>query len=129
MIPGRELDALVAEHVMGKKLPTTVCYFEGDPPSGPVNLCPFYSTDIAAAWEVVARLTEAHKNSQGYAPTFEIYSGRDDCDHQEWYAQFYNRYGSNNLYNCEDGIVLEKGRTPPHAICLAALKAVGYEGD
>ena len=38
MKPGRDLDALIAEKVMGSE-----------------NNCPHYSTDITAAWEVVEK--------------------------------------------------------------------------
>src|SRR5688572_11412393 len=70
MKPGRELDALVAEKVMGLAWDTfTDDYGEqlyvlwdrkkvGGPPAGDLWPLPRYSEDIAAAWEVVERVVE-----------------------------------------------------------------------
>lgn len=75
------------------------------------NLPP-YSTDIAAAWEVVEHMTQTTKEnwkieifSSAFIATFSYESGRD----KPWQTGEHEAYG--------DSI--------PHAICLAALKAVG----
>ena len=127
MEPGRELDALIAEKVMGWQWVQAVDdwgqlrRFLAEPSDWrdytpadmqtPLRASPLwdyevprYSKDIAAAWEVVER--------------FDGYS----LDHSQGYP-----------YSCE--LWLEKrhvaritnGRTQAHAICLAALSAVGVE--
>jgi hypothetical protein len=104
---GRELDALVAEKVMG--------YTLGTPPSpeSAINLAgpeypvtvPHYSTDIAAAWQVVEKFKDRDwrfildKYDDGWGIEIELSGGK---------------YGS--------GAVAE---TAPLAICRVALKAVG----
>jgi hypothetical protein len=103
MKAGRELDALVAEKVMG--LP---------PVYGPTGIkwdgpIPAYSTDIAAAWEVVERIKGSQPES-----TFSI-----EWIGTQWRVDFV--YQNYDWYNEGD-----QADTAPHAICLAALKAVGY---
>lgn len=100
MKPGRELDALVAEKVMGW---TEVCGYEGEY-KGYWKILPKYSTDIAAAWAVVE------------LPLFDGWAiGR-------------NASGKWEVFNpWENNFVVSVADTAPHAICLAALKAVGYE--
>lgn len=118
MEPGRELDALIAEKVMG-------CRPEADTSGdGPVCGCidrshsdklgwlKEYSTDIAAAWEVVEKLRSPSKMF------FEI-RFEDKC----WSAQFYTAKASVELVRRWYGTGLLD--SAPHAICLAALKAVG----
>lgn len=105
MNPGRELDALVAKHVFGlgqHKLPEDgpQAEFESIVRRNRYEIedCPAYSTDIAAAWEVV----ELMANRTG---EFELrfLSG--------WSAGF--------------GKCPSDAPSAPHAICLAALRAVG----
>lgn len=136
--PGRELDALVAEKVMGWRRMTWTEYntltqscsnserltYAWHDASGkmldqvaetlkgvdePDDLAWSPSTDIAAAWEVVERLTGSTKQwfyleqCSVYADAkFEV-SGAGDED-GEWSAREFD---------------------VPHAICVAALKAVG----
>lgn len=108
MNPGRELDALIAEKVMGLEIvhlgePSKpfVKNFTGT--SEPTE----YSTDIAAAWEVVERLKDSE-----HAFGFEL--TQDQGELCEWLAYF------------GEGRFKAESETAPHAICLAALKAVGY---
>ncbi len=82
---GRDLDALVAEKVMGE-----TCLFTA----------PAYSTDIAAAWQVVDKL---------HALSFYLEVGSAG-----WMARFANISATE-----------ASAATAPLAICLAALKAVG----
>lgn len=128
MKPGRELDVLIAEKVMGWKL---YCYegdvyahepgqygdaakndgwcWEGD--TYPENreshqFAP--STDIAAAWEVVEKLS-----TNGWAVKMQI---GFDSSRYYWDCEVFieeSHYGS--------------AKTAPHAICLAALKAAGVK--
>jgi len=130
MNAGPELDALVADKVMGLEHREWAPYAapEGWFPKDHPDCCPksengfiphghehpselSYSTDIEAAWEIVDHLTKTTKQwfhlqqySTGTSAKFEI-SGAGDLD-------------------CEfeaDEI------TAPHAICMAALKAVGVK--
>jgi hypothetical protein len=106
--PGRELDALVAEKVMG----WSDCRFKDgrvvdglgrDQYNKTAQSIPHYSTDIAAAWLVVDGLM-----AQGLS----FLLGKESV---VWRARFYKG----------DGGVTMPGDTAPHAICLAALKACG----
>lgn len=127
MKPGPELDALVAEKVMGRKRehefdndsddPT--CYYcnaylssrgrpcAGDPP---------YSTDIAAAWEVVEHMIERDMRvnvSTCYQPD----------DGTPWICtleRHESQIGDPNKWT-------EYAETAPEAICKAALAAVGVK--
>jgi hypothetical protein len=110
--PGRELDAFVAEKVMGW---TRHRRMDGDdvdydfnwvPPQfkGDVaywRLLPHYSTEIRDAWEVV-------KESNAM---FELYS---NPIRKTWTARFKGPF--------EGSVTVE---TAPHAICVAALRAIG----
>ncbi len=109
--PGRELDALVAEKVMSS------CKLEGtfvqkiDTVSKIVTVgtewqYPPYSTDISAAWDVVEKFKWAEPEVS--------YSDEQHC----WYGLMNKGPGSGIAYGAP---------TAPHAICLAALKAVGYD--
>lgn len=97
MKPGRELDALIAEKVMG----LATAEEDSDENWVPVGV-PGYSTDIAAAWEVVGKLWEDQESV--FELTRPVGSG----------------------FNCRfrQGAIKEWGETAPHAICLAALKSV-----
>lgn len=111
--PGPELDALVAEEVMGIKdiqytfngIPcdgSPDYYYSTDRPEGYLsNPLSRYSTSIEAAWEVVEKFkdVEVYVNKQSNYPGFSCVIG----DLLEAYAV---------------------GETAPHAICLAARKAV-----
>lgn len=125
---GRELDALVAEKVFGKVFPPNGRYLDepghlryagGVPGFNHLvnDVLPKYSTDIAAAWEVVERLTaewgwwdmefgwrtisEVERNEKGWTNWCITLLGPDD-----------------------DVEVFFKAGSAAHAICLAALKAV-----
>jgi hypothetical protein len=103
----REIDALVAENVMGWILIPREKLGWGIPPGRPhlvdeVKEIPHYSTDIAAAWEVVEKMTENPE------PHFEL-----SKDRAGWHAGFdpdrpFKR-------------VTAKATTAPLAICLARL--------
>jgi hypothetical protein len=72
---------------------------------------PRYSTDIAAAWEVVEKLTADHEF-------------RFQADYYGPFVQFI-RYAEDK--NGDHPDYSSSADTAPHAICLAALKAVGVE--
>jgi hypothetical protein len=110
MKPGRELDVLVAERVMGVKVRwdvlcsgTKIPYVEG-------TLCQHighYSTDIIAAWEVVKELDKVHK----------IYISTSELFIPGWCVEL--------AYGERPAIV--DAETVELAICLAALKSKGLD--
>ncbi len=116
MKPGRELDALVAEKVMGFK-----------PCSDPIGKCDAahmspplcwdgselkpYSTNISAAWEVVEKVSLL-----GWERA--LGKTRDG----EWCTLYHDLLDSD--HRCDFST---RGESAPHAICLAALNAVGVE--
>ena len=115
---GRELDALVAEKVMGwtgvAKQPIANAMgqrvmddFVGLPVPGapqPV-LVPRYSTMIQEAWKVADKL-------RGETQFVAVISGKGPQGVQPWICKV-NREGS---------FLEERAETAAHAICLAALK-------
>lgn len=107
---GRELDALIAEKVMG----LTKTQFRDS--RGDWDCHTRYSTSIEAALEVVEKLIEDKVVSEfglqrwwacGLAP-----------NNRAEYIPFESGPGSET--------VRVFGRSAPHTICLAALRAVGY---
>ncbi len=96
MKPGRELDVRVARDVMG--IPVTQ-FADGTWLAANGEELEPYSTDIAAAWEVVEKMREVDR-------AVEIL-----FDHG-WQANF-------------DSGEYQFGDSAAHAICLAALNAVG----
>lgn len=111
MQAGRDLDALVAEKVMKNPL--------GRPSFEVAQKwftdLPHYSTDIAAAWEVVEELKGQCRlilrtSRLSISQSSVVSAAFVDCGPLEE-AQ----------YMCREAVL----ETAPHAICLAALKAVG----
>ena len=100
MKPGRELDALVAREVMGLKGLDINSEDLAHLPMG-------YSTSIEAAWQIVGKLNG-----------FDLELSNADG----WIAEFTD--ATEMVATIHQGLSLESA---PHAICLAALKAVGYE--
>lgn len=125
---GRELDALVAEKVMGFVLVPDghcdECRSMSKQPifqfqDGSYGPCDDYSTSIAAAWEVVEKL--------GYTWEMELHLILPFC----------SGYWCDLFLVVEKGCIIDKAHalkhvnahadTAPLVICLAALEAVGYE--
>ena len=109
MEAGRELDALVAEKIMGLgQYHTPETHYEVIGCGAGCSFCipPPYSTDIAAAWQVVEKLSMSGfwiiKSCRVSAP------GKDDWI--EWDVMYQNQRA------IADAL--------PFAICLAALNAV-----
>lgn len=105
MEAGREMDALVAERVFGGNVDPGK-YMVVLPHGEDAYLTwPTFSTDIAAAWEVIDAMTH-----QGYSVVTQILSPKEPQS-----ARIYTIGGRaiSNSY----------GSTMPHAICRAALKA------
>jgi hypothetical protein len=106
MKAGRELDALIAEKVMG----TNVFDFKGLPSYWDANIrrdIPHYSTNIADAWLVVEKLVK-----QCYQ-----FGLANESDGKYFCSLFFDGAGTFE----------ESAETAPLAICLAALKACGVE--
>lgn len=125
MKPGRELDALVAEKVMGLK-PTDFFSDYNELSTEEQNIISrsqgwaplplkHYSTDIAAAWTVFNAL-----ESRPDFVTFEMRTG--DKEH---YSQMDQGYSVRICLG--NGSYWRYSESAPHAICLAALKTVGVE--
>lgn len=115
MKPGRELDALIAEKVMGwtrleHSAPDALVPAGADP-SQRINLTfvPRYSTDISSAWEVVEKL-----GAEGFSLHLKAHRHENPPKGEEHEAFFWS-----NLVHRE-----AFASTTPHAICLAALKTV-----
>lgn len=95
MKPGKELDLLIAKHVM--KFPEYMFFQD-------MSVIPDFSTDIKTAWEVVDKLISDGRD-------IEI-RGFMKNDPSRWQVVV-------------DNAMYELGETASHAICLAALKATG----
>jgi hypothetical protein len=128
MNPGRELDALIAEKVMGlvkQQCPggdfmefaggggwrCSTCGFEGawgEEGMEHEKLIPHFSTDIKAAYEMQDTLKA------------KSYYFRTHSNKNGWYVGIY-KTGKRGLLSWAEA------STIPHAICLASLKAVGVE--
>lgn len=127
MKPGRELDALVAEKVMHKKHPfypkeEGMTFWEDAARRAVNKVClndvPRYSTDIAAAWDVVMRL-ERTLDQTCWTGEFGL-----SCD-GVWQASW-------SFWRPKKGkwaVTADSYVSAPHAICLAALKAVDAAND
>jgi len=103
----RELDRWVAENIMGCKKIMIQVVEEVDRTTNEVTIgtkfdYPSYSTDIAAAWEVVEKL--------------DVFEFRvEKVESGVWRAMIW----------CSDGNILEEiASSTPLAICLAAKKAI-----
>jgi hypothetical protein len=130
MTGGRELDALVAERVMGLQVQRDqytagVKALLGDKRSddpwdyyiGDTNdRLPHYSTDISAAWLVVERMRQTHDFELGLLAKFK--NGKD-----LWEAEFTD-CATDEAYKS----YLAEADTAPLAICLAALAALQAVG-
>lgn len=109
----RELDALIAEKVFGYTLDYEFAEITGAPNVKELRdqcdewgLLPHYSTDIAAAWLIVEKFGDFEIGLTAQGVSVCLGGGE-----YSWAGEY-------------------DGRTEPtHAICLAALKAIGYTKD
>jgi len=121
MEAGKQLDALVAEKIFGYKVfrrdyVDGARFFFEDTDGAPTYLYMNYSTDIAAAWEVVEKLRELNNGS---VLEFRLtWSGKE-----YGIPGFVFRIWESDLPHVD--LLPFEAKTAPHAICLAALKAVG----
>ena len=138
---GRELDARIAEKVMGATWKRHdgatgdwLAFDHADAmltQNRPVSLwvlaartergvqawpeCRAYSTDIAAAWLVVEKM-----RADGFM--FRINATADDAGVETWAARFWT-------LDRDDDFCDRYAATAPHAICLAALAAINAEAS
>ena len=104
----REIDALVAEKIMGYKLKREDCNSfwvdeDGDEP----NHSHKYSTDIAAAWEVLDKIQYG-----------KFYSISNDDIYKKYRMEMKIGMGKENEF-------VITGNSLPMVICLAALRFFG----
>ena len=131
MTAGREMDALLAEKVMGYtlselSLPAYPKYklfdIESGEFSGYVKEVPHYSTDIAAAWEVVKRMPIPFKLEKCWEKAYQIGpEGWSAC----WCTDA-DCEGCNENSRCTNGDDAW-AETAPLAICRCALKVAGVK--
>lgn len=134
MEAGRELDALVAEKVMGfVRIPghISINSFEIGPglihwkrPNGnPVIDLPQYSIDIAAAWEIVEKIVAI----EGMEFNLEYDPDRSKIG-TSWMVNLGVYLPNAKGYKAlvEETALEEGSMNPAHAICLAALRVVGF---
>ena len=115
---GRELDELIAEKIMGDKQNNVDWYWWNgtnlDKAAG-VYAGPFFSTDIAAAWQVVEKLFSKCDLS---CKVVFIQDGQVGI-------KFFTSLAGDNIWTVEREVLSTVvADTLPFAICLAALKAV-----
>jgi hypothetical protein len=123
MKPGRELDALVAEKVMGLKFEDAegadqLEYWDKAGAYKKTEWRPVwkrYSTDIAAALDVVEKLKSLNSELQ-----INLSSSGEYPDEWEVEIEWYPPNGGEL-----NGPFFITEKSAPHAICLAALKVVG----
>lgn len=122
MKPGRDLDILIADKIFQMRCPSFVSCGRGR--GVWENSIPNYSTDIKAAWEVVQKVpTYERKFRDKYCETndFFLIKRRDHwITKKDYWVAGYASYP-------EDWEIHVEAETAPHAICLATLKAVGFE--
>ena len=131
MPAGREMDALLAEKVMGYtlselSLPAYPKYklfdIESGEFSGYVKEVPHYSTDIAASWEVVKRMPIPFKLEKCWEKAYQIGpEGWSAC----WCTDA-DCEGCNENSRCTNGDDAW-AETAPLAICRYALKVAGVK--
>ncbi len=118
MQAGRDLDALIAE-MMGWTWDEKTAHS----PTGSRNdnrgkyewwWLPKYSSDMAAAWEVVE-----HVRKYSGRNAFSLFGPSDESE--AWFCGFERKWHGRQFENIYD---LEAGDTAAHAICLAAIKAI-----
>lgn len=115
MIPGRKLDALIAEKVMGMVVNQAredmmPKFLKGPGTFSPAPI-PRYSTDIAATWEVAEKIAQKWDHGR----SGRVFRIQWDTESKDWYVVF----GIDVLGEVERSAT---GRSAAHAICLAALQ-------
>lgn len=117
-----DIDALVAERVMGWTRSTRPGDYPWKLPNGKQSIItPDYSTDIAAAWQVVEKLAE-----RGIALNIGPYWGHPP-KHEGWHVELDIALDTlPDLDTIPIGDRYTVAPTAPLAICRAALKALTH---
>jgi len=117
MEAGTELDALVAERVIGAK-----CHCDRNTMTCPIHgwshWAKHYSTDIAVAWEVVEKMAVLDWDAE-----ISLCSKLPSDDHERWYCGF-QRGDDNAPWRPDFKFGQDWALTAPLAICRSALKAI-----
>jgi hypothetical protein len=127
MPAGREMDVLIAEKVMKYKPGTfgvdaPVKSQHGDWIVRPV---PFYSTDIAAAWEVVNKI---HTMVDGHSGLLDDDQNYLTLVGGDWAATFGVVFDDDEWYDhLGEWPLAAKAETAPLAICRAALLVIATD--
>lgn len=121
MNPGRKLDALVAIKVMGLRLKKEDCnsywvYSDGLEYCGDSD----FSSNMSAAWNIIK-----HMRFSGSGFIYEGQTIPELVGCENYRAKFEN-FGASSQEEFGRGEHLSI-ISGPHAICMAALKAVGHE--
>lgn len=129
---GIEMDALIAEKVMGHKLIRTPSlsikiYEDFDRSKGAITCVPWelnkYSSDILAAWMIVEKLKLDPIEGAYYGKRdFAIHYGAESFSKKTCWRAGYYEAGYDNDF--DDSFLTGEGDTAPLAICRAALKIV-----
>lgn len=109
---GRELDALIGRELFGTNYEFVYDDYMIPDPDDPIayDVCPHYSTDIAAAWQVIEKL-------------FTLIQNQDiHIEHLAVEGEGY--WGVSTCYELGEWKDWVRAETAPLAICIAALKAI-----
>lgn len=131
--PGRELDAMIAERVMGwPHIGETDAFrlftsyggviFDGVPEKFTIGSIPHRwepSTDIAAAWDAVERVQSELREVGSRGGICDVRLTVHRYGPEGDYRVAFSKHPMRRLY------AAAWSKSLPHAICLAALKAVG----
>lgn len=129
MKPGRELDILIAQKVMKWKTKTGIPLFVSTVDqyreersekvciTAQYNTIPRYSTDIEAAFTLVEKI-----NRWRFTLRYETDFGGGGKPPYNYVTAIFDPVSTNEIPD-----LFVKSETAAHAICLSALKAVGYE--
>lgn len=134
MKPGRKLDALIAEKVMGwtdvdtnpddgpmmanGKRGMGLPPYKGPPKNRVYESFPSYSTDMGDAWRVVEKINLFDEHAL-FKCTWETDENGNN-NPNIWKV-------AKRVGGWEYQKLVAEAQTPAHAICLAALKAIGHE--
>jgi len=127
MEAGSELDKLIAEKVMGWRLEMIglgndmPCYCELNGPVGSLVEEWEPSTYILCAWKVVEKMDE-----DGFSFHF---GSRGETEFDKEFLKYHFMFSTKgSVYRRPVEVPRSSfSESAPHAICLAALKAVGYD--
>lgn len=127
MNPGRELDHIISTKIFGIDYFDTWKEIETAHPSirFPPDL-PGYSTNIRAAWEVVEKLRSLSQYGGSNSNIDFSIEQKNRLENGKWCVETDCLKPDHNGHFKK---VWVHADTAPHAICLAALKAVGCEID